>query len=72
MAKTKLHWDGIDRKAKAHFSIEHVGTLSFEVESNLPGGGIRQTAEEKRALALRHAQLLLRGLTTELERESRR
>lgn len=72
MTKKKLHWDGgSDRKIKAHFSIEHVGNLSFEVESNLPGCGSRQSAEEKRALALRHAQLLVRGLAKELERENR-
>jgi len=32
VAKNMLHWDGIDRKAKAHFSIEHIGSSSFEVE----------------------------------------
>jgi hypothetical protein len=71
MAKKKLHWDGgSDKKIKAHFSIEHVGSLSFEVESTLPGDGSRLTAEEKRALALRHAQLLVRGLAKELDREN--
>lgn len=70
MKKSKLLWDSAEKRAKAHFSIENIGTLSFEVEANLPGGGERQTADEKRALALRHARLLVRGLASELEREA--
>jgi hypothetical protein len=71
MAKKKLSWESVERNAKGRFSMENVGSLSFEVESTLPGGAPAQTPDERRVLALRHAQLLLRGLAAELERESR-
>jgi hypothetical protein len=69
MTKKNLRWETGDQVAKAEFSIEHVGILKFEVESKLPGGGTRQTAEERKALALRHAKLLVRNLANELERQ---
>jgi hypothetical protein len=69
MAKTKLHWESVDRIAKAEFSIEHVGSLRFEIDSKPPDDGARQSAEERKALALRHAKLLVRNLASELERQ---
>jgi len=68
MSNSKLTWNEESKTVKADYQIKHVGNLHFEVDSNLPGG-VRQSAEEKRALALRHAKLLLRGLATELERQ---
>jgi hypothetical protein len=70
MSNSKLTWNEESKSFKANYRIEHVGNIHFEVDSNLPGGGARQSPEEKRALALRHAQLLVRGLATELERQA--
>ncbi len=70
MSTSKLTWNEETRTFKANYHIEHVGNIHFEVDSNLPGGGSRQSTEEKRALALRHAKLLVRGLATELERQA--
>jgi hypothetical protein len=70
MTKSKLIWSESDHLAKANFTIDHVGRLNFEVASDLPGTGERQPAEERRALALRHAKLLVRNLASELERQS--
>ena len=69
MSASKLVWNETERQAKAAFSIAHVGRLSFEVEAELPGAGARQTPEERHALALRHARLLVRNLANELERQ---
>lgn len=69
MSNSRLTWNEETRSFKADYHIEHVGNIHFEVDSNLPGGGMRQSAEEKRALALRHAKLLVRGLAAELERQ---
>lgn len=69
MSNSKLTWNEENKSVKADYHIEHVGNLHFEVDSNLPGGGVRQSAEERRALALRHAKLLVRGLAAELERQ---
>jgi hypothetical protein len=69
MSNSKLTWNEESKSFKADYHIEHVGNLHFEVDSNLPRGGDRQSAKEKRALALRHAQLLVRGLAAELERQ---
>ncbi len=70
MSKARLTWNEEAKSFKADYHIEHVGNIHFEVDSNLPGGGARQTGEEKRALALRHARLLVRGLAAELERQA--
>lgn len=70
MGKSKLVWSESDHLAKANFTIDHVGRLNFEVASDLPGTGEHQPAEERRALALRHAKLLVRNLASELERQS--
>ncbi len=52
----------------ASFRI-HVGELTFEVESAFPGGESAHTPEEQRALAVRHARLLVRNLANELDRQ---
>jgi hypothetical protein len=65
MKKSKLVWNERDGRAKAAFSISHIGQLSFEVEAELPG----QSPAECHALALRHAKLLVRNLASELERQ---
>jgi hypothetical protein len=70
MSKSKLVWTEENHLAKADFTIDHVGRLNFEVASDLPGAGEGQPAEERRALALRHAKLLVRNLANELERQS--
>ncbi|WP_119271404.1 hypothetical protein [Taklimakanibacter deserti] len=70
MSKSKLIWSEEDHSAKANFTIDHVGRLNFEVASDLPGAGLDQPAAERRALALRHAKLLVRNLANELERQS--
>jgi hypothetical protein len=69
MKKSKLLWTDENRQAKARFSITYVGELTIEVESEVPGGGSRN-AEERKALAMRHAKLLVRNLANELERQS--
>jgi hypothetical protein len=68
MSISKLEWNETERSAKAAFSISDVGHLSFEVAAEMPGAGARQTPEERHALALRHAKLLVRNLANELER----
>jgi hypothetical protein len=69
MSNSKLTWNEESKTVTADYHIEHVGNLHFEVDSNLPGGGARESEREKRALALRHAKLLVRGLAAELERQ---
>ncbi|WP_119390993.1 hypothetical protein [Taklimakanibacter lacteus] len=71
MGNTRLTWNEETRSFKANYRIEHVGNIHFEVDSNLPGGGARQSGDEKKALALRHAKLLVRSLAAELERQAR-
>lgn len=71
MSKTRLTWNEDTKSFKANYRIEHVGNIHFEVDSNLPGGGARQSVDEKKALALRHAKLLVRSLAAELERQAR-
>jgi hypothetical protein len=58
MGQSKLVWNETDGRAEAAFSISRIGSLSFEVAAEFPG----QTAEERHALALRHAK-------SELERQ---
>jgi hypothetical protein len=70
MKKSRLLWTDEQRQAKAQFSIPYVGQLTIEVESELPGADARQTAAERKALAIRHAKLLVRNLANELERQS--
>jgi hypothetical protein len=69
MSTSKLVWNENERGAKAAFSISHVGRVTFEVDSELPGSAARQTPEERHALALRHAKLLVRNLASQLERQ---
>jgi hypothetical protein len=69
MSVSKLVWNETERQAKAAFYIANVGTLNFEVESKLPGAGAWESPEERHALALRHAKLLVRNLANELERQ---
>lgn len=69
MSKSKLVWNDGDRLAKAAFTIENIGRVSIEVEAELPGAGPGQSAQERRALALRHARLLVRNLANALERQ---
>ena len=57
MSTSGLVWKDGERGARLTFRIPHVGELTIEVESKLPGTGIRQTPEERRALALRHASV---------------
>lgn len=70
MTASTFLWNEDTRVAKAAFSIAQVGRLSFEVEAELPGAGPGQTKEERHALALRHAKLLVRNLANELERQA--
>lgn len=58
-----------ERDDQAAFSIAHIGRLNLEVEAHWPGAGLGQTPEERHALALRHAKLLVRNLANELERQ---
>lgn len=69
MSTNRLTWNEETKSFKANYRIEHVGNLHFEVDSNLPGGA-RQSAAERKALALRHAKLLVRNLAAELERQA--
>jgi hypothetical protein len=69
MSATKLEWNDGDRQSKAAFTIEYVGRVNIEVESGLPGSGAGLSREERRALALRHAKLLVRNLANALERQ---
>jgi hypothetical protein len=69
MSTSKLVWNENERGAKVAFSISHVGKVTFEVDSELPGSGARQTPKERHALALRHAKLLVRNLASQLERQ---
>jgi hypothetical protein len=68
MTHSKLVWNENERGAKAAFSITHVGRVTFEVESELPGAEIAK--QERHALALRHAKLLVRSLAKQLERQA--
>jgi hypothetical protein len=70
MKKSKLLWTDGSRQATARFSIPYVGELTVEVESELPGADTEQSTAERRALAIRHAKLLLRNLANELDRQS--
>jgi len=70
MSKSTLQWTDEQQQAKAQFSIPYVGQLTIEVESGLPGSGSTQTPAERKALAIRHAKLLVRNLANELERQS--
>lgn len=70
MSTNRLTWNEETKSFKANYRIEHVGNLHFEVDSNLPGGGVRQSDAERKALALRHAKLLVRSLAAELERQA--
>jgi hypothetical protein len=66
----KVTWQYGERRAKANFQIPLVGKLSLEVEVQLPGGGVKETADERKELALRHARMLVRLLANSLERET--
>jgi hypothetical protein len=68
--KSKLLWTDGNRQATARFSIPYVGELTIEVESEIPGAEAEQSVAERRALAIRHAKLLVRNLANELERQS--
>jgi hypothetical protein len=72
MAKSKLVWTESDKATKANFSIPYVGQLNIEVKNNLPGEGSLQTREERKVLGLRHAQLLIRSLGNEIDRQARK
>ena len=62
MKKSTLLWTDDRQQAKAHFTIPYVGQLTIEVESELPGTDGPQTPAERKALAIRHAKLLVRNL----------
>jgi hypothetical protein len=64
----KPNWKYNERTAKLAFALPYVGELFLRVETQLPGSGMRQTPDERKDLALRHAPLLLRNLTSSLER----
>jgi hypothetical protein len=66
----KLAWEYGGRSATATFAILNVGELSLRVEAELPGTDGRQTPEEQKQLALRHARLLARNLMNALDRMS--
>lgn len=70
MSKAKLVWKDSGDLTKADFVIDHVGRLNIEVASDLPASGARLPLPERRALALRHAKLLVRSLANELERQT--
>ncbi len=70
MATNRIIWKDGDRNTEASFRIPYVGELTIQVESELPGSGTKQTEEERRALAIRHAQLLIRNLANELDRQA--
>jgi hypothetical protein len=61
-------WQYGERTAQLTFAIPHVGELSLTVHAALPGAGWRQTPEEQKELAMRHAILLVRNLANVLER----
>jgi hypothetical protein len=67
MRQSKLIWKDGRKSARASFSIPLVGELNIEVESQLPGAGSMQSEAERKALALRHARLLVRNLANELD-----
>ena len=69
MSNSKLTWNEETKSFKANYHIEHVGNIHFEVDSTLPSGDSKQAAFERKALALRHAKLLVRSLAAELERQ---
>ena len=69
MSTSRLTWNEETKSFKANYHIEHVGNIHFEVDSNLPSGDSKQDAHERKALALRHAKLLVRSLAAELERQ---
>jgi hypothetical protein len=68
MKQSKLVWAEDDGKATAHFSIDFVGDLTIQVQSDLPGTNSGQSPDDKHALAIRHAKLLIRNLASELDR----
>jgi len=67
MSMTKLESSDGDRHSKAAFTIEYVRRVNIEVESGLLGSGLGLSPQEHRALALRHAKLLVRNLANALE-----
>jgi hypothetical protein len=67
-SNAKLIWQLGDRTAKLTFAIPYVGELSLTVEAELPGAGLRQTPDEQKGLALRHANLMLRNLMNALDK----
>lgn len=62
-------WHYGERTAKLTFTVPYVGEVSVTVHAALPGGGWRQTSEERKELAARHAVLLVRNLANALERD---
>jgi hypothetical protein len=66
MATSRLTWKDGERNTKANFRIPYVGELSVEVEAKLPDADM----VERRALAIRQAQLLIRNLASELDRQA--
>jgi hypothetical protein len=67
-SNAKLTWQLGDRTAKLTFAIPYVEELSLTVEAELPGAGLRQTPDEQKGLALRHANLMLRNLMNALDK----
>jgi hypothetical protein len=67
-SNAKLTWQLGDRTAKLTFAIPYVEELSLTVEAELPGAGLRQTSDEQKGLALRHANLMLRNLMNALDK----
>jgi hypothetical protein len=67
-SNAKLIWQLGDRTAKVAFAVPYLGELSLTVATELPGAGLRQTPDEQKALALRHAKLMLRSLMNALDK----
>ena len=69
MRQAKFVWKDGEKSAQASFTIPLVGEVSLEVEADLPATGGKQTSEQRKALAMRHARLLVRNLVHELDRQ---
>jgi hypothetical protein len=69
MRQAKFVWKDGAKGAQASFTIPLVGEVSLEVEADLPATGAKQTREQRKALAMRHARLLVRNLVNELDRQ---
>lgn len=64
----KLVWQQERRTAKASYSIPYVGEMHVTVNAELPGAGDRESADERREIALRHVRLLVRNFLNALDR----